>query len=388
MICLAGRVYLYNSILARYGTLDGSLGVEGGQYGYSVSTDGETIVVGAIGSCCNVTQRAVYVYTRLERGQWSQHGLLKSGVASTINDEFGYSVSVAGLRLAVGAPSSDVDGVNTGKHTWYHVKCHAIDSTTSLVIISVMIGRVYLYDMRSDHWSQQALLDPMVLSSEQHYGSAVSLQGEDLLVASKSTDIVFMYSTAISRPPTPAPTPPDPAGKGWLVISNPDNETTSWETGQMEIITWKAEEYVRQYYADIVLFEEDVYRENIAVSVHLESTFLEYLVPKRLKTSDDYHIQFRVYNFVSPDSIGSIPCNFTVNSTYFTILGADTVSNDKFLSEYQIVMTSTIVGSVILFLTIMAICIRGKTFGSKVLSRGSPVSPVCRSLHILLSSYL
>jgi len=98
----------------------------GSRFGASVSLSGDTLAVGAIHESSAATgvngdqnssaasgSGAVYVFTR-SAGVWSQQAYLKASNTAT-NDLFGFSVSVFGDTLAVGAPgeasaATGVDG--------------------------------------------------------------------------------------------------------------------------------------------------------------------------------------------------------------------------------------------------------------------------------------
>ena len=79
-------------------------------FGRSVSMDGNTVVVGAPGE--NGGRGRAYVLT-LQSGAWSQVAKLTAS-DRTSNDEFGYSVSVDGDTVVVGAHRDDDGGLNSG----------------------------------------------------------------------------------------------------------------------------------------------------------------------------------------------------------------------------------------------------------------------------------
>ena len=78
----------------------------GDQFGFSVALSGDTLAVGAIGEGgvdnSQPDAGAVYVYNRDNDGKWHQRGFLKALNADT-RDHFGFSVSLSGDTLAVGA---------------------------------------------------------------------------------------------------------------------------------------------------------------------------------------------------------------------------------------------------------------------------------------------
>ena len=77
-----------------------------GRYGYSVATDGTTIVVGAPGA------GAAYVYTRPDMG-WAQMSVTAKLTASdgASGSRFGHAVSVSGDTIVVGTPGGGGAGV-------------------------------------------------------------------------------------------------------------------------------------------------------------------------------------------------------------------------------------------------------------------------------------
>jgi hypothetical protein len=127
----------------------------GDRFGTSISLDGDTLVVGAVGEDSNATgvngnqadnsadtAGAVYVFTRDLAGTWSQQAYIKASNAG-MGDAFGWDVVVAGDRMAAGAiwEDSNATGIN-GDQT---------DNSNGSA------GAVYLFtrDM-AGIWSQQA----------------------------------------------------------------------------------------------------------------------------------------------------------------------------------------------------------------------------------------
>jgi uncharacterized delta-60 repeat protein len=84
------------------------------RFGLSVAIAGDTAVVGApdadvnVGPVNNPHQGAAYVFNR-EGAVWKQKDKLKAGDGAS-NDAFGYSVSIGGVGLVVGAPGHDLEG--------------------------------------------------------------------------------------------------------------------------------------------------------------------------------------------------------------------------------------------------------------------------------------
>jgi probable HAF family extracellular repeat protein/predicted outer membrane repeat protein len=106
----------------------------GGSFGYSISLDGPTLIVGAYGEG---TAGIVHVFSRQVNGQWSEVQAIPAPDAETNNEWFGLNVSVSGNELAVvnGPFASDKLYYYTrqpGASTWGLRSKEAIDGYTSL----------------------------------------------------------------------------------------------------------------------------------------------------------------------------------------------------------------------------------------------------------------
>jgi hypothetical protein len=91
-------------------------GANADEYGYSVSIDNDTLVVGARADDDNGTSSgSAYIYSRNQGGS-NNWGLVKKVLASdaAAGDEFGFSVSVSGDVMLVGAHAHVNSGVNSG----------------------------------------------------------------------------------------------------------------------------------------------------------------------------------------------------------------------------------------------------------------------------------
>jgi hypothetical protein len=147
---------------------------EGDQFGYSISVsdDGNTLAVGAIGEDSSATgingnqadngsigSGAVYVFTR-SGGAWSQQAYVKSSTAAR-NALFGYSVALSanGDTMAAGAFDED-----RGK------------------------GALYLLTRSGSTWSQQARLQPATLDPQDSMGCWVAISDDGNTVAAGALD--------------------------------------------------------------------------------------------------------------------------------------------------------------------------------------------------------
>jgi len=147
---------------------------EGDQFGYSIalSGDGNTLAVGAIGEDSNATgvngdqannaangSGAVYLFTR-SASTWSQHAYVKSSNTRP-NVMFGYSVAMNanGDTLAVGEFDAD-----RGR------------------------GALYTFARNDGNWSQQARLQPGLLSPQDSMGCWVAISDDGNTVMAGALD--------------------------------------------------------------------------------------------------------------------------------------------------------------------------------------------------------
>jgi hypothetical protein len=144
-------------------------------FGYSMSLEGDTLVVGSPwegssngnqGDNSASGSGAVYVFTR-NGTNWTQQAYVK---ASNIDadDNFGYSVSLSGDTLAVGAPEEDsnAQGVNG-------------DETNNSAPVS---GAVYVFTRTGTAWNQQSYIKASNTDAYDWFGYSVSLSGDTLAV--------------------------------------------------------------------------------------------------------------------------------------------------------------------------------------------------------------
>jgi hypothetical protein len=148
-------------------------------FGFSVSISGDTIVVGACGEGSNATgvngnqadnsapySGAAYVFTRIA-GVWSQQAYLKASNTG-LDDDFGFSVSISGDTIVVGAPyeASNATGVNGNQS----------DNSAS------QSGAAYVFTRTAGVWSQQAYLKASNTEVGDWFGCLVSISGDTIVV--------------------------------------------------------------------------------------------------------------------------------------------------------------------------------------------------------------
>ncbi len=167
--------------IARQADLKADNGDVKDRFGCSVAVDGDTMVVGAKYENSSATgvngtpdvaatsSGAAYVFVR--RGTtWVQQAYLK---ASQVNadDEFGWSVAIAGDTVVVGAfrEDSSTTGVNSTPNE------RARDS-----------GAAYIFVRHGTNWSQQAYLKASQVTADDAFGKSVAVSGETVVVGATS----------------------------------------------------------------------------------------------------------------------------------------------------------------------------------------------------------
>ena len=201
-------------------------GEEGDLFGWSVSLDGDTLLVGAYGdddgcvmnSFCE--SGAAYVFVRDGSGNWSQQAKLTPDDTEE-DDLFGHSVSIDGDTALVGAIWEDSGGniffsgsayvfVRDGSGNWsqqakltasdasdfvYFGQSVSLDGDTALVgayqdsapcnVNDSECGSAYVFVRDGNgNWSQQAKLVASDIEFSDWFGNSVSLDGDTVLVGS------------------------------------------------------------------------------------------------------------------------------------------------------------------------------------------------------------
>jgi len=106
----SGAAYIFkrktDETWAQTAKLTASDGAANDKFGYSVSIYGDYTVVGAFGDDDNGEDSgAAYIFKKITDDNWKETKLTVSGVSA--GDEFGYSVSISGDHVIVGAPYDD-----------------------------------------------------------------------------------------------------------------------------------------------------------------------------------------------------------------------------------------------------------------------------------------
>jgi hypothetical protein len=188
----AGAVYVFTRTGATWSQqayLKASNAEGGDEFGVSVSLSGDTLAVGAPQeySCApgvNGNQAdngctsagAVYVFTR-SGSTWSQQAYVKASNANAQNI-FGWSVSLSGNTLAVGAPNekSCATGINGNQ------------SDNGCGDQGNGAGAAYIFTRSENVWTQEAYVKASNTRIGHAFGIDVSLDGDTLAVGAATED--------------------------------------------------------------------------------------------------------------------------------------------------------------------------------------------------------
>ncbi|MFN7783360.1 MAG: FG-GAP repeat protein [Lysobacterales bacterium] len=195
-------------------------GSNGDRFGSAVSLHGDTAVMGAFSADIgtNSNQGAAYVLERTA-GSWSQQHKLHTGIGST-EDQFGFSVAVAGDTALVGAPFDDVgSNIDQGSafvfrrsgNAWLlRAKLvaedgasgdrfgHAVAVSGDTALVGAYLhsvgsaaeqGSTYVFTRNGSTWTQQAKLVPNDGRVFDWFGYAVAVSGDTALVGARFGDV-------------------------------------------------------------------------------------------------------------------------------------------------------------------------------------------------------
>ena len=221
-------------------------------FGWSVSVSGDVAVIGACtsdgpdvgneGSMGTDYSGSAYVFTRQNNGNWVQRQKLEASDA-TARDYFGYSVSVSGDMLVVGAIGDDDNGTNSGSAyvfarqangSWrQHQKIVASDGTQEAhfgrsVAVSgftavigadgglsggAVTGSAYVFARQVDaSWAEQQNLHASDGAADDFFGNSVSISGETAFVGAfgavdsgpeSGSAYIFELGAQPQKPPNP-----------------------------------------------------------------------------------------------------------------------------------------------------------------------------------------
>lgn len=129
-------------------------------FGCSISVSGSYAVIGAYGKDVggNINQGCAYIFQK-ETGSvnnWNQVAILTASDGAG-SDLFGYSVSISGNYIIVGAKNKNAGGYNSQ-------------------------GKAYIFYRTGSAWSQQAILTAADAASGNNFGYSVSISGDYAVV--------------------------------------------------------------------------------------------------------------------------------------------------------------------------------------------------------------
>lgn len=168
-----GTAYLYESGVFKT-KFDGFITGPGDHLGYSVAIDGDFVAAGAPNNGYNagVTNAGVAIVFKRDSasGDWSEFSTLFHGSPET-GDNLGWSVSISGGHIAVGAPFHDEGGIQ--------------DS-----------GAAYLFPLTSFLPPVEKVLVPYDPGAGNQFGSAVALKGSRVAVGASGSGSAWSYPGA------------------------------------------------------------------------------------------------------------------------------------------------------------------------------------------------
>ncbi len=135
--------------------------VDVADFGFSVSMSGDKVLIGAPeDDAMGIESGAAYIYTRNPRGHWIETAKLMAS-DGTEGDKFGWAVYLQGNRAIIGSVLDDI-GVQ--------------DS-----------GSAYIFERQQDgSWIEVAKVIPNDIKEFNHFGSAFSMTGNRVLIGSYS----------------------------------------------------------------------------------------------------------------------------------------------------------------------------------------------------------
>ncbi len=162
-----GAVYVYTrsgSAWSQQAMLTASDGAASDAFGFSVSVHDDLLVVGAYGVDVGAhsVRGAAYVFSR-SGSSWSQQAKLTASDGAA-GDEFGWSVSISGTSVLVGAPYHDI-GPNADR------------------------GAAYVFVQSGTAWSEQGKLTATGGLAGDSFGWSVAISADTALVGAPNDDV-------------------------------------------------------------------------------------------------------------------------------------------------------------------------------------------------------
>ncbi|HEY0100054.1 MAG TPA: lamin tail domain-containing protein [Pyrinomonadaceae bacterium] len=135
----------------------------GDDFGYSIAISGDTAIIGAPldDNSGGVDAGSAYIFTR-SAGVWSEQQRLQASDAAPLDGLFNTSVAISGDTAILGVSEDKNSG---GERA----------------------GSVYVFTRSAGVWSEQQRLQASNAQFSSHFGSAISISGETMLIGAAST---------------------------------------------------------------------------------------------------------------------------------------------------------------------------------------------------------
>jgi hypothetical protein len=217
-----GKVYIFERGNGKWNvaaTLVASDGEPNDQFGHSVATSGDRVVVGAPGDDDKgFASGSAYIFERSEN-RWRQVIKLLAGDAAP-GRQFGQSVSISGELVVIGSQLDDDSARSpgsafvfernqggpdkwgaAGKLTASHgTRSNAFGSAVSISSDSVVVGApgdssaglasgaAYLFQRKDNRWAEAAKLTASDTATGDNFGGAVSIDGARVVIGAPFSD--------------------------------------------------------------------------------------------------------------------------------------------------------------------------------------------------------
>lgn len=224
----AGAVYVfeYESAMDRWQqiaklTAADAMNSTGAGLGWSIALSGDVLAAGAPGDDDGTTNGgAVYVFKRLS-GNWLETKIKPSNLG--FGDHFGWSVSLAGSRMAVGVPYADRADTDSGavyilessndiwsekavlsgsQSSLYDLFGWSVSLRGSIVVMggnaiaTGLSGAAYVFEYDGNAWSEAGSLAASDATQEDFFGYAVATDGTNIMVGAYGNDNAAMGAGA------------------------------------------------------------------------------------------------------------------------------------------------------------------------------------------------
>ena len=170
----SGAVYVFTKSDGEWiedDRIHASDGAEGDNFGWSLSVSGDTLIVGAPYHDANGTNSgASYVFVRDISGEWVEEAKLIASDGA-YDDNFGWSVGVGEDLALVGATYSDAPSSDSGS--------------------------IYTYERAATNWTEISKLIGVVSASGDRFGTDVSVSDEFAVIGSPGHTVVSKEVGAI-----------------------------------------------------------------------------------------------------------------------------------------------------------------------------------------------